>query len=106
MPRWVWFAPFALLALAFGVWAFRLGWIAVTLTETDVITAYSALYLDERGADARLTDCTAQPGPIPSVWILVTCISRDDTRYDYPVDRFGRLLQIDPAPALSGAPQT
>lgn len=106
MPRWVWFAPFAALAVAFGVWAFRLGWIAATVTETDVITAYSALYLEERGADARLTDCTAQPGTVSPVWILVTCVAQDQARYDYPVDRFGRLIQIEPAADSAQRPQT
>lgn len=106
MPRWVWFAPLAALAVAIGAWAFRWGWIAATLTETDVITTYSARYLEERGEGARLTDCTAQPGALEPVWILVTCVDQDQTRYDYPVDRFGRLLQIETQPTAMERPQT
>lgn len=106
MPRWIWFAPLAALAVASGAWAFRWGWISATLTETDVITAYSARYLEDGGPGARLTDCTAQPGAHSSVWILVTCVARDQTRYDYPVDRFGRLLQIEAKPVPLERPQT
>ena len=106
MPRWVWFAPLAALGVAVAAWAFRWGWIAVTLTETDVITKYTALYLQESGSGARLTDCTAQPGAVGPVWILVTCVTKDQTRYDYPVDRFGRLLHIEVQPAPMEQPQT
>ncbi len=106
MPRWVWFVPISALVAALGVWAFRLGWIAATLTETDVILAYSARYLEEAGTGARLTDCTAQPGTVKRIWILVTCIGADGVRYDYPVDRFGRLIEFDAQPVSSGAPRT
>jgi hypothetical protein len=106
MPRWVWFAPFAVLVLALGIWGFRLGWIAATLTETDVILAYTNRYLDTRGADGEPTDCSARPGRDASVWILVTCVAPDGTRHDYPVDRFGRLVEVKPDAGSMAKPQT
>lgn len=106
MPRWVWFMPFAALVLALGIWGFRLGWFAATLTETDVIQAYTARYLDTQQKDAKATDCAARPGRQAKVWIVVTCIAPDGARYDYPVDRFGRLLEVDPQPEAPGKPQT
>ena len=106
MPRWVWFVPVAALAVAVGLWAFRLGWIAATLTETDVILAYTDQYLETHGPAARITDCTAQPAEMEAVWIVVTCIAGDATRYDYPVDRFGQLIQLDVAPRALEEPKT
>jgi len=106
MPRWVWFVPVAALAVAVGLWAFRLGWIAVTLTETDVIQAYTARYLEAHGTTARITDCTAQPAALEAVWIVVTCIADDTTRYDYPVDRFGQLVRLDAQPTTPEEPKT
>lgn len=103
MPRWVWFAPLAILILAGAVWAFRWGWIAATITETDVINTYTQRYLAEGGATARLTDCTAVPGQQTGVWIVVRCLGTE-ARYDYPVDRFGRLVSV-PVPATD-APET
>jgi hypothetical protein len=106
MPRWVWFVPVAALAVAVGLWAFRLGWIAASLTETDVILAYTAHYLDTHGAPARATDCSAQPADIEAVWIVVTCVASDATRYDYPVDRFGQLIRLETQPAVPEEPKT
>ncbi|MGA9253171.1 MAG: hypothetical protein WBV78_04405 [Roseobacter sp.] len=106
MPRWIWFVPVAALAVAVGLWAFRLGWIAATLTETDVILAYTAKYLDTHGTTARATDCSGQPADIAAVWIVVTCIAQDETRYDYPVDRFGQLILLDAQPAAPEEPKT
>ncbi len=106
MPRWLWFLPLAALVLAIGLWAFRLGWIAATLTETDVIMAYSARYLEEHAGPVRQTDCSAQPATIESVWIIVTCIAGDGTRYDYPVDRFGQLVQVNLPERAPSEPRT
>lgn len=106
MPRWVWFAPFGALVLALGIWGFRLGWIAATLTETDVILAYTARYLETQGANAEPTDCSARPGRDASVWVLVTCVAQDGARYVYPVDRFGRLLEMKPDAGTPAQPRT
>ena len=106
MPRWTWFLPLGALVLALAVWAFRLGWIAATLTETDVIKTWSARYLVEDPDTRRLSDCTARPGRMSQVWIIVSCIDRAGMRHDYPVDRWGRLLEISPAQAEPAAPRT
>lgn len=105
MPRWIWFAPLGALVVALGAWAFRLGWIAATISETDVIEVWTAHY---QGAypGARATDCTAQPGRGEMVWILVSCIHRDGRRFDFPVDRMGRLLDVSGRLDAIGVPET
>lgn len=105
MPRWVWFVPFAALVLALAVWGFRLGWIRATLTETHVIETYTARYLEIGGDGARVTDCSAQPG-MPPVWIIVSCSGSDAGRFDFPVDRMGRLLKVAPDLQRLEAPET
>lgn len=105
MPRWLWFAPLALIVTALSAWAFRLGWIAATITETDVIHTYAQRYLAEAGADARLTDCTALPGGHSGIWIVVRCVG-PEARYDYPVNRFGRLLALPEPDQQPAAPET
>ncbi|MEM1075198.1 MAG: hypothetical protein AAGI36_12125 [Pseudomonadota bacterium] len=106
MPRWIWFAPLSLLVLVLGLWAFRLGWIAATITETDVIETYTSRYLEAGGPLARPTDCSAQPGAQAAIWILVSCVNAAGVRVDFPVDRLGRLLDVAPHRAVLGAPQT
>ena len=91
--------------MALAVWGFRLGWIAATITETDVITTYTQRYLSEAGAAARLTDCAGVPGSRDGVWIIVRC-QQDGQRFDYPVDRFGRLLAVPEDTRRPGAPET
>jgi hypothetical protein len=93
------------LVVALGAWAFRLGWIAATITETDVIDIWAAHYLASH-PEARSTDCTAQPGRGAPVWILVSCMHRDGRRFDYPVDRMGRLLDVSGRPDALGVPET
>lgn len=106
MPRWVWFAPFGLLVVVMAAWGFRSGWIAATISETDVIETYTAHYL-RQVPSGRATDCTGQPGALPQVWILVSCTAASGARYDYPVDRLGRLRDIAPvADGLSARPET
>lgn len=105
MPRWLWFTPLALLLVAVAIWAFRLGWIAVTISETDVITTYAQRYLEEVGATARLIDCTGLPGTGQGVWIIVRCV-RAGQRFDYPVDRLGRLLDMPDGTLPPSVPQT
>lgn len=101
MPVWFWWAPLAALITAFGLWAFRWGWIAATITETDVINTYAQRYLGEAGDTARVSDCVARPGARHRVWITVHCASENGVRHDYSVDRFGRLLDL---PGLADAP--
>ncbi|MFK7743446.1 MAG: hypothetical protein AB8B47_00220 [Roseobacter sp.] len=106
MPRWVWFAPFGLLVVVLAAWGFRLGWIAATISETDVIEGYTVRYLETFGAVARATDCVGRPGESDAVWIVVTCAAQDGQRIEYPVDRFGRLLNVDLGGGDQSAPQT
>lgn len=96
MPRWAIWLPVAALTLVGAVYAFRLGWIAARLTETDVIVTYAARYLSEAGAGAQATDCTAAPGQRRSVWIVVTCRTDGGRVYRYPVNRFGGLVASAP----------
>lgn len=105
MPRWLWFAPLGALVVALGAWAFRLGWIAATITETDAIEAWTAHYLQAQPG-GRATDCTAQPGRSAQVWLLVSCVHRDGRRFDYPVDRMGRLLDVSGSKDSHGLPET
>ena len=106
MPRWLWFAPFAALVAVLAVWGFRMGWIRATITETDVIEAYAARYIAVAGASARVTDCSAQPGKAPAVWIIVSCERPETKRMDFPVDRMGRLLTLTPPRTSVDAPET
>ncbi|WP_299826920.1 hypothetical protein [uncultured Roseobacter sp.] len=105
MPRWLWFTPLALLVVAVAIWAFRLGWIAVTISESDVINTYAQRYLEEAGSTALLTDCTGLPGTGDGVWIIVRC-TQAELQFDYPVDRFGRLLDLPDGRTQPGVPQT
>ena len=105
MTRWVWFAPFGLLVVLSAVWAFRQGWVLATISETDVIEAWTARYVvDHEGA--KRGDCSARPGGSEDIWILVTCVHVDGRRFDYPADRFGRLVPAVDPPAAPQAPQT
>ncbi|WP_300031338.1 hypothetical protein [uncultured Roseobacter sp.] len=92
MPRWIWFAPLTCLVLALAGWGFRMGWIAATITETDVIGTFAAEYLRLAGPEARATDCSARPGIRGGVWITVICASPQGQTYRWAADRFGRLI--------------
>ncbi|WP_187428694.1 hypothetical protein ROLI_012000 [Roseobacter fucihabitans] len=105
MPAWLWWTPLTLLVVALGIWGFRWGWIAATITETDVINAYAQRYLDEAGADARVTDCTAIPGDQGRIWIIIRCVSPESGGFEYPADRFGRLLDRPRGAILPAAPE-
>jgi hypothetical protein len=106
MPRWLWFAPLVGLVVALGLMFYRQGLIVAQLTETDVIEMYTAHYLETHGGPVRATDCVARPGAQTSVWIVVSCTSADGTRFDFPVDRMGRLLRLEPTEEAPDAPQT
>lgn len=106
MPRWLWWAPFALLTLAGAIYVFRLGLIAATITETDVISRYAQDYVAEAGAGAALTDCHARPGnEEPGIWIVVICAGPDGVR-SYHVNRFGGLEYRDRLAPRQAVPQT
>ncbi|WP_298842171.1 hypothetical protein [uncultured Roseobacter sp.] len=106
MPRWLWFAPLACLAVAFAGWGFRMGWIAATITETDVIETFAAEYLSTAGAGAQRTDCLARPGSGDGVWITVICARPDGPAYRYSADRFGRRLPDDGRSVGTEEPRT
>ena len=95
MPRWLWWAPFALVTVICALIAFRTGWIAATLTETDMIGRVAERYVAEEGGDAEVTDCTAVPGTEPAVWLEVRC----GAGRAYAVDRLGRLITPGPGPS-------
>jgi hypothetical protein len=105
MPRWLWFAPFAVLLVASGIWAFRLGWIAATLTETEVIAHYSAQYVATFGPAAQASDCVARPGAAKGVWIVVSCGTEATGHTEYHINRFGRQVRMAIPPAHPAAPE-
>ena len=106
MPQWLWFAPLGALVVALGLLGFRQGVTLVRMTETDVIETYTAYYVRTHGGGARVTDCTARPDPRRAVWIVVSCQSPGGARFDYPVDRLGRLLKLDSISQSPVAPKT
>ena len=84
----MWFVPLGLATLVGALLAFRYGWIAATITETDVITSVAQRYVaEDGGADARITDCVGLAGQVSGAWITVRCGA-----LVYHVDRFGRLI--------------
>lgn len=93
MARWLFWAPVVVLTLLGALWAFRAGWIAVTLTETDVINAQVARYL-QAVPNGRPEDCHAEP--MAGAWLIVLCAPRDGPVWQVRVDRWGRVV---PAPA-------
>ena len=94
MARWVWWVPLGLATLIGALLAFRYGWIAATITETDVINAMAHRYVTRDGnEDAQIGDCVGLAGQIDGAWITVQC---GDVAYH--VDRFGRLITMDDTP--------
>ena len=88
MPRWVWWVPLVGATLIGALLAFRYGWIAATITETDVINAMANRYLtQDGGAEAQVTDCVGLAGQMDGAWITVRCGA-----FSYHVNRFGRLI--------------
>ena len=106
MPRWLWFAPLGGLVLGLGLLGYRQGLVMSNMTETDVIETYTAYYVKTHGGAARATDCTARPGARRDVWIVVSCLAPEGQRLDYPVDRLGRLIGVDPRDEEMHAPKT
>jgi hypothetical protein len=108
VPRWAWFLPLALLVVLAALAAFRLGWLAANLTETDAIAVYAARYTALAGPGADLSDCVAVPAQGAWRWITVTCTRADGARWRFEVGRLGGLVRMtgpgDHAP--QGAPRT
>lgn len=90
-----------------AVLVFRLGWIAATLEQSDVIARYAALYLQEAGTGAKPTDCAAYPAPDwPGIWIVVRCRPMGETDVSegvYYVNRFGGRVAA-PLPVAGASP--
>lgn len=78
------------LTLLGALWAFRAGWIAVTLSETDVINAQVARYL-QSVPNSRPEDCHAEPAP--DAWLIVLCAPQDGPVWSARVDRWGRVMR-------------
>lgn len=96
MPRWIRWVPLGFATLAGALLAFRYGWIAATITETDVINAFAKRYVTQDGrADARAGDCVGLAGQINGAWITVRC-----GEISYHVNRFGRLISMGDESAL------
>jgi len=82
--------PLGLATLMGALLAFRYGWIAATITETDVINAMANRYVtQDGGADARAGDCVGLAGQVDGAWITVKCGG-----ILYHVTRFGRVLSV------------
>jgi hypothetical protein len=97
MPHWGWFVPLGLVTLVGALLAFRYGWIAATITETDVINAFAQRYVTEDGGeDARISDCVGLAGQIDGAWITVRCGD-----FWYHVNAFGSLISTE---TTSGRP--
>ncbi|MEM1273179.1 MAG: hypothetical protein AAGF88_05135 [Pseudomonadota bacterium] len=60
-------------------------------SETDVITAMAARYVQETGGS--VADCLARPGPAGQAWITIYCDGAAG-RFAYPVNRRGQLIAI------------
>ena len=86
IPRWLWWAPLVGLVALGALWALRLGRIAATLTESDVIAAQAADYAARTGRP--VSDCRAFPGSSAGIWIVVVC-EGDGMRTEYFVNRLG-----------------
>ncbi len=105
MPRWLWFLPLGLLVLFGALQAFRLGWIAANLTESETIAAYAARYANQEGAGVENWDCLARPGE--TVWLVIRC-GTPGAFWEYRVNRFGGLVGLSPPGQATreGGPRT
>lgn len=91
--RWLFWTPLAVLAVGAGLFGLRLGYAALTLSETDVINHYAARYVAEAPGGAP-SDCVAFPGPARSgIWLVVACGQPcAPGRQEYHVNRLGRFV--------------
>jgi hypothetical protein len=105
-PVWVVFAVFTCLLCLVAV---RLGLRTASMTETDIISHYSALYLAQEqaeGRDAQPIDCYAIAGTDIWVWIEVVCEPKEAGSYRYVVGFWGQLLTATRGAAAQPVPQT
>ena len=77
--RWI-IAPIAALAIVAGYLGLQLG---QPVTETDIINRYAALYVQEQGGSAKVTDCVATPSQRSEVRLVVRCTDPDGTIHSY-----------------------
>jgi hypothetical protein len=87
----------ALFIAVVGLIALRLGVQTTTLSETDIIDHYSALYLENESAEGRsaqLTDCYALAGRTFWERIEVVCQPANAAPYRYVVGYWGQLLHF------------
>ena len=83
--------PLGLATLVGALIAFRYGWIAVTITETDVINAVANRYVTNDGGEhARAGDCVGLSGQIAGAWITVQCGPKT-----YHVNQFGTVISTE-----------
>jgi hypothetical protein len=109
MPRWLWWMPLGVLLLCCAMVGLRYGWIAATITETDVITHYAQRYVNEARGNAALTDCAATGGDgLAGIWIVVRCRPQGIAQiYEYYVNGLGGLeYQADPREFVPSGPRT
>ncbi|KIN64670.1 hypothetical protein Z946_3562 [Sulfitobacter noctilucicola] len=83
--------PVVVLTVVAGLMVYRAGYIAASITETDVINHYAALYVETGPEGAQVTDCVARPSASDDVWLVVHCGGAAHM-VQYRVDRFGRLV--------------
>ena len=79
------------------------------MTETDIISHYSALYLAQEqaeGRDAQPIDCYAIAGTDIWVWIEVVCEPKEVGSYRYVVGFWGQLLTATRGATVQPVPQT
>ena len=79
------------------------------MTETDIISHYSALYLAQEqaeGRDAQPTDCYANAGTVIWVWIEVACEPNEAGSYRYVVGFWDQFLTATRGAAAQPVLQT
>ena len=87
-----------ILVLLFCLLVFRLGVKSGSLSESDIITHYSNLYLeDERGEgrDASMTDCYALALGGLFERLEVICEPSSAPPYHYVISYWGQLLRVE-----------
>ena len=84
--------------LVFYAMVFRLGVKSESLSETDLITHYSAQYLEYEKADGRagsLTDCYALGGEGLFERVVVICEPATAVTYRFVIGHWGQLLSFE-----------
>ena len=84
--------------LGFCAMVFRLGVKAGSLSETEIITHYSAQYLEYEKAEGRagsLTDCYALGGEAFYERLVVICEPATAVTYRFVIGHWGQLLSFE-----------